>query len=182
MHFLLDENLSHTLVDRLIAAGHGADSVDLLRMKGSPDEELLWFAKTRDWVFVSIDEDYLLLHRAFRRWGVTRMHAGILILPDLLPPLAQTRTLDIFASEGLPIADQLYIWDTTQGGAGGHATTHRSVICNCDDRRLPFREHIRRNVEPIPVATGTTTMRTRACRWHGRRAPFPRHRAACDGG
>jgi hypothetical protein len=116
MHFLLDENLSHTLVDRLIAAGHGADSVDLLRMKGSPDEELLWFAKTRDWVFVSIDEDYLLLHRAFRRWGVTRMHAGILILPDLLPPLAQTRTLDIFASEGLPIADQLYIWDTTQGG------------------------------------------------------------------
>lgn len=116
MHFLLDENLSHTLVDRLIVAGHGADSVDLLGMKGSPDEELLWFAKTRGWVFVSIDEDYLLLHRAFRRWGIIEIHAGILTLPDLLPPLAQTRALDIFASEGLPTADRLYVWDTAHGG------------------------------------------------------------------
>jgi hypothetical protein len=120
MHFLLDENLSHTLVNRLVVAGHGADSVDRLGMKGSPNEELLWFAKTRGWVFVSIDEDYLLLHRAFRRWGVASVHAGILILPDLLPPLAQTQALDIFASEGLPTADRLYIWDTAQGGRWIH--------------------------------------------------------------
>jgi predicted nuclease of predicted toxin-antitoxin system len=65
MHFLLDENLSHTLVGRLIAAGHGAESVDLLGMKGWPDEELLWFARMRGWVFVSIDEDYLLVHRDY---------------------------------------------------------------------------------------------------------------------
>lgn len=116
MHFLLDENLSHTLVDRLIQAGHGADSVDRLGMKGAPDEELLWFAKMRGWVFVSIDEDYLLLHRALRRWGVADMHAGILTLTDRLPPREQTRALDIFASEGLPIADRLYIWDTEHGG------------------------------------------------------------------
>ncbi len=116
MHFLLDENLSHTLVDRRIAAGHDADRIDRLGMKGSPDEELLWFAKRRGWVFVSIDEDYLLLHRAFRRWGITDIHAGILIVPDLLPPPAQTRALDIFASEGLPIANRLYIWGTAQGG------------------------------------------------------------------
>jgi hypothetical protein len=116
MHFLLDENLSHTLIGRLMAAGHEADSVDLLGMKGWPDEELLWFAKARGWVFVSIDEDYLLVHRALRRWAVADRHAGVLTLPDLLPPFAQTQALDIFASEGLPIADQLYIWDTTHGG------------------------------------------------------------------
>jgi len=103
-------------VGRLVAAGHDADSVTLLGMKGSPDEELLWFAKTRGWVFVSIDEDYLLLHRAFRRWGITDRHAGILTLPDLLSPPAQTWALDIFASEGLPTADRLYIWDTAHGG------------------------------------------------------------------
>lgn len=116
MHFLLDENLSHTLVGRLIAAGHDADSIDRLSMKGWPDEELLWFAKTRGWVFVSIDEDYLLLHRAFRRWGVAESHACILILPDQMPPPAFAQALDIFASEGLPIANRLYIWDTAQGG------------------------------------------------------------------
>ncbi|MDQ2784921.1 MAG: DUF5615 family PIN-like protein [Chloroflexota bacterium] len=120
MHFLLDENLSHTLVDRLIAAGHRADSVDLLGMKGSPDEELLWFAKTRGWVFVSVDKDYLLLHRAFRRWGIATLHAGILILPDRLPPSAFADALDIFASEGIPIADRLYIWETAQGGRWIH--------------------------------------------------------------
>ncbi len=116
MHFLLDENLSHTLVNWLVAVGHGADSVDLLDMKGSPDEELLWFAKTRGWVFVSVDRDYLLLHRAFRRWGMTDVHAGILTLPDRLSPSAFAQALDIFASEGLPIADRLYIWDTAHGG------------------------------------------------------------------
>ena len=116
MHFLLDENLSHTLVGRLTAAGHGANSVDLLSMKGWPDEELLWFAKTRGWVFVSIDEDYLLVHRTLRRWGITDIHAGILTLPDQMPPPTFARALDIFASEGLPITDRLYIWDTAQGG------------------------------------------------------------------
>ncbi|MGI8858101.1 MAG: DUF5615 family PIN-like protein [Thermomicrobiales bacterium] len=116
MHFLLDENLSHMLVSRLSAAGHGAESVDRLGMKGWPDEELLWFAKKRRWVFASIDEDYLLIHRALRRWAVADRHAGILTLPDLLPPPAQTWVLDVVASEGLPIADQLYVWDTTHGG------------------------------------------------------------------
>jgi predicted nuclease of predicted toxin-antitoxin system len=116
MHFFLDEHLSHRLVNRLITAGHGADSVDLLGMKGWPDEELLWFARMRGWVFVSIDEDYLLVHRALRRWGITAMHAGILTLPDQMPPPAFARALDIFASEGLPITDRLYLWDTAQGG------------------------------------------------------------------
>ena len=111
MYFLLDEQLTHRLIRLIEATGHMANSVDRLGLKSLPDEDILWFAKQRDWVLVTVNaEDFKLLHRAFRRWSIADAHAGILVIPDQLLPSEQTRVLDVFASQQWPIANNLYEW------------------------------------------------------------------------
>lgn len=96
MNFLLDENASAgELANRLRAIGHGVERGNLPDRNRAPDEELLWLAKTHGWVLVTYDEDFQMLHRAFK---ITDAHAGILTLPARLLPPEEARILDIFAS------------------------------------------------------------------------------------
>lgn len=127
MDFLLDEQLTHRLIPRIDAAGHTANSVDLLGLKSVHDEDILWLAKQRDWVLVTINAgDFKLLHRAFRRWSVADAHAGILVIPDQLLLAEQVRVLDVFASQQWPTANSLYEW--LGDSAGGWVRYDPAVV------------------------------------------------------
>lgn len=58
MRFLLDQNLSPALVDRLAEAGHDAVHVRDLDMSRSPDEEVMSTATADERVLISADTDF----------------------------------------------------------------------------------------------------------------------------
>lgn len=71
----------------------------------------MFFAHANNRILVAYDGHFYLVHRTLRRWGVTDMHAGILIVPDTLSIAEQAGVLDIFAASQLPAANELYYWD-----------------------------------------------------------------------
>jgi predicted nuclease of predicted toxin-antitoxin system len=85
---LLDENLSHRLVPRVIAAFPDTTHVDTLGLRGRPDQEIWEYAGRNGFVLVSKDDDFRQL--AFLRGHppkVVRLlvgNAGTAAIADLL--------------------------------------------------------------------------------------------------
>jgi hypothetical protein len=117
--FYLDEDVPEELALLLVALNHQATTVRAARRKGLPDYAQLWHAAVHDWIVVTLNrKDYLLLHGAWQHWGVSRAHAGILVLPHVpradLPTVAAA--IDALVSQPLTILDNtLYSWTASAG-------------------------------------------------------------------
>ncbi len=94
--------------------GHEVTTARDARLIRAHDDEQLFFAAEKGLILVSHDDDFYVLHRGIRRWfgvwGEVTIHAGILILPDVLSIEQKARVLDIFAASNLPAANELYEW------------------------------------------------------------------------
>lgn len=112
--FFLDENLSVHVASLLRAMGHEVTTARDERLVRAHDDEQLFFAAERGMILVSHDNDFYVLHRGIRRWlrqrGETAIHAGILIISDMLGTEEKARRLDTFAASGLTAANELYEW------------------------------------------------------------------------
>jgi 3-mercaptopyruvate sulfurtransferase SseA len=79
--FYLDEDTPEALAQTLVGYGHTAMTTTQADRKGAKDYEQLWFAAMRGWVLLTLNrKDYMLLHGAWKHWGVDRQHAGTIIL------------------------------------------------------------------------------------------------------
>ncbi|HZR98215.1 MAG TPA: DUF5615 family PIN-like protein [Chloroflexota bacterium] len=109
--FYLDDGVALDLATELFRLGHAATTSQAESVKGAPDEEHLWLAAQRGWTLVTQNaRDFRMLHRAWQLWGVSRSHAGILVIdqvPKVLAPLA-AQEIDAFVQQGLPLPNRLY--------------------------------------------------------------------------
>ncbi len=112
--FFLDENLSVHVASLLRAMGHEVTTARDERLVRAHNDEQLFFAAEKRMILVSHDNDFYVLHRGIRRWlwqrGETAIHAGILIIADVLNTEEKARCLDTFAASGLTAANELYEW------------------------------------------------------------------------
>lgn len=94
--------------------GHEVTTARDERLVRAHDDEQLFFAAERGMILVSHDNAFYVLHRGIRRWlrqrGETAIHAGILIISDMLGTEEKARRLDAFAASGLTAANELYEW------------------------------------------------------------------------
>ena len=117
--FYLDEDAPDALAGLVAAFGHSATTTRAEGRKGVPDDDQLWQAALRGWTLVTLNRrDYELLHSAWLRWGVTRQHAGILVLPHVrrsdLPMLAAA--IDGLVSNPVTaLSNALYVWSPSFG-------------------------------------------------------------------
>jgi predicted nuclease of predicted toxin-antitoxin system len=87
VEFYLDNDLAAGVALSLRTAGHVAISARDLRLRRATDDEQLLVAADAGRVFVTHNEDdFTLLHDAWRKWfsakGVQAQHAGILVVPQ----------------------------------------------------------------------------------------------------
>lgn len=117
--FYLDEDAPEALAPLLNALGHAATTTRTAGLKGSPDYDQLWYATLHGRTLVTLNRrDYQLLHGAWRRWGVSRQHAGILVAPHVprrdLGSLAAA--IDALVSDPIiALRNTLYAWTTASG-------------------------------------------------------------------
>lgn len=125
--FYLDEDVSLDLAVALRRRGHDALTVPDLNTQGAADDEQFAMAvRLRRILVVYNRKDFLLLHRAWRRWfgewGTTPppQHPGILCLPQPPTPDAEAAAelVDRFvraAEPGGTLANRFFRWS---GGRG----------------------------------------------------------------
>ena len=130
--FHLDHNVSSYIAEDLRSRGHDVVTAWDLQLTAADDDVHLWQAAVTERILVTHNaDDFILLHKAWRRWlaGWSRVlrqeqvevvapqHAGILIIaqaPHLLPETA-AEELDRLVSSGAPMADELYLYDWQEG-------------------------------------------------------------------
>lgn len=119
--FYTDHNVALQVALLLRQAGHTAITARDLGLERAGDDAHLLVAAPHGWILITHNrQHFLLLHDAWRRWlqvfGVSAMHAGILIPPHGLP--AQTvRLLHEFLTAGFPLC-----------GAGGADRSHSPIL------------------------------------------------------
>jgi hypothetical protein len=84
---LLDENVSARLVPLLRRRGHECISATEIGFSRAKDPGLLLWSATAEHIVVTHDEDdFAMLHRAWRlwstAWNVDAVHAGIIAVPQ----------------------------------------------------------------------------------------------------
>ena len=115
--FHLDHNVAYRIAMGLSGLGHDVVTAYSLGLDGADDDVHLLASARDDRILVTNNgKDFLLLHKAWRRWsqawGVARSHAGILIIPQwphLAPDLAVQAIHSIQAR--VPLANELYAYD-----------------------------------------------------------------------
>lgn len=120
----LDQNVAIETAALLRQSGHQAYAVRELNRLDADDDDHLLFVAQKGWTLVTHDrEDFLTLHRAWRRWtqvwGIVLPHAGILIIPRApywRPPRA-AQELTTLLQQGHQLTNQLYEydWQRSQG-------------------------------------------------------------------
>jgi hypothetical protein len=122
--FYLDHNVADEIAKLLRTRGHEAVAARDLHLERAKDDEQLLTAAQRGWILVTHNQDdFFLLHDAWRRWatawGVPAAHAGILVLaqapPTRIPRTRLAHALDEIASSGVPLANELYSWRPASG-------------------------------------------------------------------
>lgn len=116
----LDHNISKRLADLLRDAAYRVVTTPEVGMDDAGDERQLLLAAARGWVFITHNiKDYYLVHDAWLlwsdAWGVSPVHAGILIIPDAPAGLPMLREIDAFLAQGLPLRNELYEWKLDGG-------------------------------------------------------------------
>jgi predicted nuclease of predicted toxin-antitoxin system len=117
--FYTDHDVALQVALLLRQIGHTAITARDLGLERAGDDEHLLTAAQRGWILVTHNrQHFLLLHDAWRRWlrvfGVSTVHAGILIPPHGFP--SQTvQLLHDFLTSGLPLSNELYVWRSSSG-------------------------------------------------------------------
>jgi len=119
--FYLDNDLARELATRLRNGGHDVTTVRALGLGRAGDDEHFLRAAQDGRVLVTHNgQDFILRHNAWCRWtaswGVAARHAGVLVLPQVLPAISESAILTLLNS-GHPLANRLYEWIRGRGWA-----------------------------------------------------------------
>jgi hypothetical protein len=109
--FLIDECVAGQAADFLRNEGHDALRIDLLRRKRTADDAVLWLAMNESRSVITHNvQDFVMLHRAWHRWGVARPHPGILLLEQQVVFRGDEvgQRVCEFLALGLPLPNELY--------------------------------------------------------------------------
>jgi predicted nuclease of predicted toxin-antitoxin system len=114
----LDADVPLRLAGLLTSNGHPTRTTQDEDRKTAGDDEQLLYAARQGWVLITHNkDDFLLLHDAWRRWGMVPSHAGILLMeqapadelaPAILALLGTNRAL----------ADELWGWNRRDAWVG----------------------------------------------------------------
>ena len=118
-----DENMALALEGLLRDYGHVVTSTFGEGRSGAPDPHQLLFAAERGWTLITHNRrDYRLLHDAWHlwsyAWSVSRRHAGILVLEQVIAqPVAELAALIHALGEdpATSLVNALYDWKPTTG-------------------------------------------------------------------
>ena len=118
--FYLDHNVHRGLAQLLRTGGHDAVATHEISLERATDDVQLLTAAEHGWIMVTHNrKDFVLLHRAWRRWSrawnVTPEHAGVVILPQGRPHTDLKDLLNGFLEQGLPLFNELYEWRAGEG-------------------------------------------------------------------
>lgn len=124
--FQLDHNVPARLRWLLHAAGHDVISAREQGLDRAPDADLLLAAAAAGRLLVTHNlRDFVMLHRAWRRWPIAwgvapaPEHSGILVIPQ--PPHVQPDDLawaiEALLAGGTPIVNGLWRWVPSTGWA-----------------------------------------------------------------
>ncbi|MGD9894165.1 MAG: DUF5615 family PIN-like protein [Dehalococcoidia bacterium] len=120
--FYLDHNVAVNIAFLLRAINHAGTTANEAGLGSTHDDEHLLFAAQHGLTLVTHNRtDFVLLHGAWRRWGVawnaSQSHAGVLIVPQ--PPLATNnqiaQELDGFLAGEPSLTNELYQWRPSSG-------------------------------------------------------------------
>jgi hypothetical protein len=115
--FYLNHNVPRNVAALLQAWGHHASTARELGLDRATDDQHFLAAAEHGLILVGHHrEDFILLHDAWRRWaaawGVSRPHAGILIVPQ--PPEVTSEqiaeALRVLVERGESLTNQLFLW------------------------------------------------------------------------
>lgn len=98
-HFLIDENLPGELAAHLHAAGHDAEHVRFIGLRGQPDSEIYAYAQAHSRTIVTMDLAFGNAHR------YPPPHAGI-VLVRLLDTVPVAQRLQVIVSALTALAGQ----------------------------------------------------------------------------
>jgi hypothetical protein len=113
--FYLDHDVAQNIAPALRTHGYTATTAREQKLEYAPDDEHLLFAAIQGWVFITCNTtDYVLLHRAWQRWGtawkVNPTHAGILAITQSWKPNQAADEIKVFIDSGRPLLTQMYVW------------------------------------------------------------------------
>ncbi len=122
----LDNCVAKQVARLLIQAGYSVVTAAELGLKRAPDGRQLLEAAQQSRVLISHNADHFTaLHDAWhlwsRSWGVSALHAGILLIPHAVPQV-EVRYIDEIMASGWPLANELYRW-RVRGGWVRHQVT-----------------------------------------------------------
>jgi hypothetical protein len=118
--FWTDHNVSQRLSPRLRLRGHDSQPIDRLGLGQARDDELLLSAAGAARTLIMHNwKDFELLHDAWRRrsaaWGVDRVHAGIVAVPQTLPEETLSELIADFVTSRASLANELFRWKPLSG-------------------------------------------------------------------
>lgn len=118
--FYFDQNVSSGIAVLLRAEGHQLTTAYEIGLDRAGDDEHFLLAAQRNWTLVTTNgKDFRLLHDAWRRWlstyGVTALHAGVLIVPQRQSAQRIARAIADLLAESPPLANELYEWRPDSG-------------------------------------------------------------------
>ena len=121
----LDNCVAKQVARLLTQAGYSVVTAAELGLQRAPDGRQLLEAAQQGRVFISHNADHFTsLHDAWhlwsRRWGVSAVHADILLSPHALPHVEVRHIAENMAS-GCPLTNELYRW-RPRGGRVRHPT------------------------------------------------------------
>jgi hypothetical protein len=117
--FYTDHDVALQIAVLLRQLGHTAVTARDIGLERAGDDAHLLAAAQRGWIFVTHNrQDFFLLHDAWRHWfqafGVSAVHAGILI-PSHGLPHRTVQLLNDFLASGLSLSNELYVWRPSSG-------------------------------------------------------------------
>ena len=118
--YYTDHNVAVGIAHLLRAEGHNVVTARDLGLDHARDDEHLLVAAQQARIFISHNRaDFELLHHAWhhwsRAWGVTVPHAGILIMPQTLPPFRLAQEVNAIQKTGVSFVNALYEWRSSSG-------------------------------------------------------------------
>jgi hypothetical protein len=118
--FSTDANIPQSFAGFLRAGNHDVTTARQLGLTTAPDDKHLLEAAMAGRILITHDEeDFVLLHGAWRRWtsawGIDRtaQHAGILVLPQISVSLHGwlVQNIERLLAARPSLANELHLWD-----------------------------------------------------------------------
>lgn len=107
--------MSERLAPELRSRGHRVTAARDIGLESADDAYHLTIAAENSWVLVTNNRnDFRLLHTALQlwaeRWGLTRQHAGVVILPGALPAIPGQLSALTLLESGTEFHNRLHEW------------------------------------------------------------------------